>query len=55
MAAGPGRIVEEFTDVIPKTRDADPIAAQNTPAFKQAVEEVGRAFLAAEGRATKKG
>jgi NitT/TauT family transport system ATP-binding protein len=55
MAAGPGRIVEEFTDVIPKTRDADPIAAQNTPAFKEAVEAVGRAFLEAEGRATKKG
>jgi NitT/TauT family transport system ATP-binding protein len=55
MAAGPGRIVQEFTDVIPKTRDADPIAAQNTPAFKEAVEAVGRAFLEAEGRATKKG
>ena len=55
MAAGPGRIVQEFTDVIPKTRDADPIAAQNTSAFKAAVEEVGRAFLAAEGKAMKKG
>ena len=55
MAAGPGRIVQEFTDVIPKTRDADPIAAQNTPAFKEAVDAVGRAFLEAEGKAMKKG
>ena len=55
MAAGPGRIVQEFTDVIPKTRDADPIAAQNTPAFKEAVDAVGRAFLAAEGKAMQKG
>ena len=28
MAAGPGRIVREFADIIPKTRDADPMAAQ---------------------------
>jgi NitT/TauT family transport system ATP-binding protein len=55
MAAGPGRIVEEFKDVIPKTRDADPIAAQNSPAFKEAVEAVGRAFMAAEGSPKKKG
>jgi NitT/TauT family transport system ATP-binding protein len=44
MAAAPGRIAREFTEVIPKTRDADPIAVQETPAFKQAVAEVGDAF-----------
>lgn len=50
MAAGPGRIAREFTDVIPKTRDADPMAVQETPAFKKAVAEVGEAFRQAEGR-----
>jgi NitT/TauT family transport system ATP-binding protein len=44
MAAGPGRIAREFTDVIPKTRDADPLQVQETPAFKAAVAEVGEAF-----------
>jgi hypothetical protein len=44
MAAGPGRIAREFNDVIPKTRDADPLQVQETPAFKQAVAEVGEAF-----------
>jgi len=44
MAAGPGRIAREFADVIPKTRDADPLAVQETPAFKKAVAEVGEAF-----------
>jgi NitT/TauT family transport system ATP-binding protein len=55
MAAGPGRIAHEFKDVIPKTRDSDPIAAQNTTAFKDAVEEVGRAFREVESMPTKKG
>jgi NitT/TauT family transport system ATP-binding protein len=55
MAAGPGRIAHEFKDVIPKTRDSDPIAAQNTPAFKDAVEDVGRAFREVEAQPRKKG
>jgi NitT/TauT family transport system ATP-binding protein len=55
MAAGPGRIAREFKDGIPKTRDADPIAAQNTAAFKQAVEEVGRTFREVEALPRKKG
>jgi NitT/TauT family transport system ATP-binding protein len=55
MAAGPGRIAREFKDVIPKTRDADPIEAQNAPAFKEAVEEVGRAFREVEVLPRKKG
>jgi NitT/TauT family transport system ATP-binding protein len=44
MAAGPGRIAHEFKDTIPKTRGADPLAVQETTAFKQAVAEVGEAF-----------
>jgi ABC-type nitrate/sulfonate/bicarbonate transport system ATPase subunit len=55
MAAGPGRIAREFTDVIPKTRDADPITAQEAPAFKEAVAEVGRAFREVETLVKKKG
>ena len=49
MGRAPGRIVKEFKDVIPKTRDADPMTVQETPAFKQAVAEIGRAFREAEG------
>jgi ABC-type nitrate/sulfonate/bicarbonate transport system ATPase subunit len=44
MAAGPGRIAREFKDTIPKTRDTDPLAVQETAAFKDAVAEVGEAF-----------
>jgi NitT/TauT family transport system ATP-binding protein len=55
MAAGPGRIAHEFKDIIPKTRDADPITAQEAPAFKQAVAEVGRAFREVETLVRKKG
>jgi polar amino acid transport system ATP-binding protein len=44
MAAGPGRIAHEFKDTIPKTRGADPLAVQETAAFKRAVAEVGEAF-----------
>ena len=50
MAAGPGRIAREFTEVIPKTRDADPIAVQETSAFKKAVAEVGEAFRQVDAR-----
>ena len=55
MAAGPGRIAREFKDIIPKTRDADPIAAQAAPGFKEAVAEVGRAFREVETLVKKKG
>jgi len=55
MAAGPGRIAREFKDIIPQTRDADPIVAQEAPAFKQAVAEVGRAFREVETLVKKKG
>ncbi len=55
MAAGPGRIAREFQDGIPKTRGSDPIEAQETPAFKEAVAEVGRAFREVEALVKKKG
>ena len=50
MAANPGRISREFKDGIPKTRDADPMAVQDSAAFKAAVAEVGKAFREVEGR-----
>jgi ABC-type nitrate/sulfonate/bicarbonate transport system ATPase subunit len=50
MAAGPGRIAREFKDAIPKTRGADPLAVQETTAFKEAVAEIGKAFREVEGR-----
>jgi ABC-type nitrate/sulfonate/bicarbonate transport system ATPase subunit len=50
MAAGPGRIAREFKDGIPKTRGRDPLAVQETAAFKQAVAEVGEAFRQVETR-----
>jgi len=55
MAAGPGRIAREFKEAIPKTRDSDPIAAQATTAFKDAVTEIGHAFREVEALAKKKG
>ena len=50
MGHAPGRIVREFKDVIPPTRDADPLAVQESAAFKQAVAEVGRAFREVEAK-----
>jgi NitT/TauT family transport system ATP-binding protein len=50
MSPGPGRIAQRFQDVIPKTRDADPITVQTSGEFKTAVDEVGRAFRAADGK-----
>jgi NitT/TauT family transport system ATP-binding protein len=50
MAAGPGRIVRQFEDGIPKTRGTDPMAVQETAAFKAAVAEVGKAFREVEVR-----
>ncbi len=49
MSPGPGRIAKAFEDVIPKTRGEDPITAQSAGPFKTAVEQVARAFRAAEG------
>lgn len=49
MSRGPGRIAREFTDVVPPTREADPIRVQETEAFKEAVAEIGRTFREIEG------
>ena len=48
MSQAPGRIVKDFEDIIPRTRDADPMEVQESTAFKQAVAEVGRAFREVE-------
>ncbi len=44
MSGAPGRIAREFSSVIPKTRDADPLEVQESAPFKEAVAEVGQAF-----------
>jgi NitT/TauT family transport system ATP-binding protein len=49
MSRGPGRIAREFKDVVPPTREADPIRVQETEAFKEAVAEIGRTFREIEG------
>jgi NitT/TauT family transport system ATP-binding protein len=41
---GPGRIGKEFREAIPRTRDDDPITAQESKAFKDVVAEVAHAF-----------
>ena len=48
MSRAPGTIAREFTDIIPRTRDADPLEAQQSKAFKDAVAEVAAAFRAIE-------
>ncbi|MEW6751370.1 MAG: ABC transporter ATP-binding protein [Candidatus Latescibacterota bacterium] len=48
MTPAPGRIGNEFRDVIPRTRDADPLTTQESPAFKEVVAQVARAFRALE-------
>jgi NitT/TauT family transport system ATP-binding protein len=50
MGRAPGRIVKEVKDVIPKTRDSDPMSVQETPPFKEAVVEIGRVFREVEGK-----
>jgi NitT/TauT family transport system ATP-binding protein len=48
MTPAPGRIGREFDDIIPPTRDANPMEVQESSEFKQVVAEVGRAFTALE-------
>ena len=50
MGHAPGRIVREFKDVIPPTRDVDPLMVQESGPFKEAVAEVGRAFREVEAK-----
>jgi len=44
ITPAPGRIGREFIDIIPATRDRDPLRAQEDAEFKNAVTEVARAF-----------
>ncbi|MGD8896601.1 MAG: ABC transporter ATP-binding protein [Acidobacteriota bacterium] len=44
MSGAPGRIARTFDDIIPPTRDADPMEVQESAPFKEAVAEVGQAF-----------
>jgi ABC-type nitrate/sulfonate/bicarbonate transport system ATPase subunit len=44
ITPAPGRIGKEFADVIPRTRDSDPMAVQESPAFKEVVAMVARDF-----------
>jgi NitT/TauT family transport system ATP-binding protein len=51
MGRAPGRVVKEFKDVIPKTRETDPMMVQETAEFKDAVAEIGRVFREVEEKA----
>jgi NitT/TauT family transport system ATP-binding protein len=55
MSGAPGRIARSFDDIIPPTRNADPMEVQESAPFKDAVREVGAAFremdVAADARA----
>jgi NitT/TauT family transport system ATP-binding protein len=44
MTPAPGRIGAVFDDVVPPTRDSDPMLVQESTAFKEVVVEVARAF-----------
>lgn len=48
MASGPGRIAAVFDDIVPPTRDSDPLLVEQDPSFKRAVAEVTEAFRAIE-------
>jgi NitT/TauT family transport system ATP-binding protein len=49
ITPAPGRIGKEFRDEIPKTRESDPLAVQETASFKEAVAGVAREFRRLEG------
>ena len=44
MTPGPGRLGAIFEDIIPPTRDSDPMLVQESSQFKSAVSEVARVF-----------
>jgi len=44
MTPAPGRIGAVFDDIIPPTRDSDPMTTQESPEFKEVVAEVARTF-----------
>ena len=49
MTRAPGRIAAEISDAIPPTRNADPLAVQESTAFQEAVAEVARVFREVDG------
>ncbi len=48
ITPAPGRIGKEFADIIPRTRDADPLVVQESASFKAVVAEVAAAFRTLE-------
>lgn len=48
MTPAPGRIGATFDDLLPPTRGAEPLAAQESSQFRQAVSEIAEAFHAIE-------
>jgi ABC-type nitrate/sulfonate/bicarbonate transport system ATPase subunit len=50
MTPAPGTIGAEFDDVIPPTRDSDPLLVQESAAFKEVVGEVARTFNEIEAK-----
>jgi len=50
ITPAPGRIGRELRSEIPPTRDADPLAVQESKEFKEAVAEAARAFREIEGK-----
>jgi len=48
MTPAPGRIGKVFDEMVPYTRGADPIAVQESKAFKEVVAAVGHAFRSLE-------
>jgi NitT/TauT family transport system ATP-binding protein len=50
MTPGPGRIGAVFEDVLPPSREADPLHVQESAEFKEIVGEVARAFSDLEAR-----
>ena len=48
MARNPGRIARVFDELIPPTRDSDPVMVQESGEFKAVVSEVARTFQGVE-------
>ncbi len=50
VCPAPGKIVQQFDEIIPKTHDADPIAVQESRTFRDAVATVADAFNRVEAQ-----
>lgn len=44
LSHAPATLMRVYDDIIPRTRDEDPLLVQQSPQFKEAVAEVGHAF-----------